>query len=461
MDKTSEEKEIRIKEKKIDSNLRRASIELEVLQKQKVEGAANIEILQKEEKLKEYISWLQNELESIISSKIKIMDDKSDDDYYLQYPIDEEPVRKGLVNVVVDETLICYIDPEAGKLYYRGYNIQTLIEKYTFEEVSFLLLFGKLPSDLEIDYYKKKIKDESSIPNRIISNLKDFPREATRIEILRSSVSTLSLYETPPLDGPISELDNLMRGIRIIAKFSTLVAYAHQIEMNQPFRDPLPELSYAENFLYMINGKKPTPEETKLMDAILILHAEHDLNASAFAARVTISTQSDLYSAIVSAIGTLKGPLHGGANQEVIYAFLNEIKRIDRIEPWLDEKIKNKEKIMGFGHRVYRTMDPRAKILKQLASELFKDTSPNEDYDNLFEMAKKLEDLIFKKKGLYANVDFYSAIVMHQIGIPTSLFVHIFAISRMSGWIAHAIEQVINNKLIRPRMRYVGPIREK
>lgn len=455
----SVEDKIRKKEEKIDFSLRQANLDLENIQKQKEIEEPSLHIIQHEEKLKEYIIWLQKELEEIIQTKMKLIDQKSDEEHYLEYPIDHEPVRKGLVNVVVDETLICYINPEAGKLYYRGYSIETLVENYDFEQVSFLLLFGKLPSDLELSYFKQKLAEESSLPNRIIVSLKEFPREATKIELLRSAVSTLSVYEEDRLEGPISELKNIMRGIRIIAKFSTLVAFAHQVEMNQPFRDPLPELSYAENFLYMIKGKRPTAEEAKLMNAILILHAEHDLNASAFAARVTISTQSDLYSAIVSAIGTLKGPLHGGANQEVIHAFLDEIKTIDKISPWLDEKLKNKEKIMGFGHRVYQAADPRATILKNLAAHLFSICESCKLHDNLYEMALKLENLMLEKKGLHPNVDFYAAIVMYQLGIPISLFVHVFAISRMSGWIAHAIEQGINNKLIRPRMRYVGTLK--
>jgi citrate synthase len=291
--------------------------------------------------------------------------------------------------------------------------------------------------------------------------------------LLRTSVSALSLYDAD--DYVYTEEANIRKGIRIIAKIPTILAFAHRIQENLPLVEPSKDLSHAGNYYYMMTGKKPSKDFERAFDKILICHADHSINSSTFSCRVTVSTLSDIYSGITSAIGTLRGPLHGGANERVIRLMLEEIKKKENVIPWVKNKLENKEKVMGFGHRVYKTWDPRAVILRDLSKEFWEkeesgeiDKIPNQeheehrgDIDNIFEMTEMLTDYIIKTKGIYPNVDLYSAGLLHVLGIPTPLFTPLFAASRSAGWVAHALEQLKDNKLIRPRLRYVGELDKK
>lgn len=368
-----------------------------------------------------------------------------------------EIVHKGLVNVVVDTTKICALDGITGEIYYRGYSLNTLVERSTFEEVCYLLLFGKMPTSFELESFKAKLIEERELPDRIVMILQSFPRETTRIELLRTAISALSLYD--PDDYDYSEPANLRKGIRIIAKIPTILAYSHRIKGNMPLVEPSRELSHAANFYYMMTGNEPSAKIEKAFDQLLITHAEHDINASTFAARITVSTLSDLYSAVVSAIGTLRGPLHGGANEVVINYLRYEIITKDNVEPWFRMKMAKKEKVMGFGHRVYKKYDPRAIILKKKVKEFWDEVAPQHTtHDNLYDMQVILENLMIKEKNIYPNVDYYSASLLHALGVPPPLYTPLFAASRSAGWIAHAMEQLKDNKLIRPRLLYIGDL---
>lgn len=378
--------------------------------------------------------------------------------------ISQRPIKKGLVDVVVDETKICSVDGKNGCLTYRGYAIEDLVEKSTFEEVVYLLLFAHLPNEYELEEFKDRLIQERDIPDRILMILKDFPRNTTRIELLRTAISALSLYDKD--DYNYSEAANLRKGIRIIAKIPTLLAFSHRIQSNLPLIEPDMEgnLSHAANFYHMLTGEIPSDKIEEAFNKVLILHAEHTLNASTFSARVTVSTLSDIYSAITSAIGTLRGSLHGGANERVIYMLIDEIKKKDNIIPWVEKKLQKKEKIMGFGHRVYKTWDPRALILREFSKEFCKIeemNTPEDGIDNLFDMVEILADYMIKKKKIYPNMDLYSAPLLYALGVPPPLYTPLFAISRCVGWVAHSVEQLKNNKLIRPRLRYVGDINKK
>ncbi|MEJ2248831.1 MAG: citrate/2-methylcitrate synthase [Candidatus Lokiarchaeota archaeon] len=388
--------------------------------------------------------------------------------------IDRSRIYKGLVGIYVDESKITYIDGDKGKLYYRGYSIENLVKNSTFEEVIYLLLYGNLPTNSELEDLKSKLIHEREIPDNILVILKSFPRETTRIELLRTAISALSLYD--PDDYDYSEEANIRKGIRIIAKIPTILAFSHRIQSNLPIVEPSEELSHAGNYYYMMTGNQPDKEFTSAFDKVLICHADHSINSSTFACRVTVSTLSDIYSGITSAIGTLRGPLHGGANERVIRVMLDEIKRKENVIPWAEDKLKNKDLIMGFGHRVYKTWDPRARILRDL-SKIFWDKIesgesfekiPNmehekyhQDVDNIYEMTEILKDFMIDTKRIYPNVDLYSAGLLHALGVPTKLFTPLFAASRSAGWVSHAIEQLSDNKLIRPRLHYIGQLDKK
>ncbi|MHA1150770.1 MAG: citrate/2-methylcitrate synthase [Promethearchaeota archaeon] len=384
----------------------------------------------------------------------------------------KEQVFKGLVGLYVDETSICHIDGEHGQLYYRGYSINTLVEKSTFEEVAFLLIYGHLPSKTDLAEFKDMLVKERNIPDNILSILKSFPRNTTRIELLRTAISALSLYD--PEDYIYTEEANIRKGLRIMAKMPTIIAFCHRIQQNLPLIEPSENHSHAGNYYYMMTGKKPSEEFVSAFDKVLICHAEHSLNASTFSCRVTISTLSDLYSGITSAIGTLRGPLHGGANEAVMRYMFEEIKRKENVIPWAKKKLEKKDKIMGFGHRVYKTWDPRGIVMRELSQNFWKnykagiqidriDCGPslNHDHNNvdyIFEMTEILTDYMIKNKGIYPNVDLYSAGLLHILGIPIAAFTPLFAAARCAGWIAHAIEQLRDNKLIRPRLKYIGSL---
>ena len=401
--------------------------------------------------------------------KRKIGEDYNDAEPALS-EIDRPKIHKGLVGLYVDESLITYIDGVNGRLYYRGYPIEELCENSTFEEVAYLLIHGKLPSNSEFNSFKDLLIKERNIPDNIVSILKSFPRNTTRIELLRTAISALSLYD--PDDYDYTEPANIRKGLRIVAKMPTLLAFAHRIQTNLPLIEPSEDLSHAGNYYFMMTGNKPSKDFEEAFDDILICHADHSINSSTFSCRVTVSTLSDIYSGITSAIGTLRGPLHGGANEAVMKYMVNEIKRKERVIPWAEEKLAKKEKIMGFGHRVYKTWDPRAIILRDLAMNFFKkaqngeliDKIPNnghnihDEVDYIIEMTEILNDYMIKTKKIYPNVDLFSAGLLHTLGIPTASFTPLFAASRSAGWAAHAIEQLKNNKLIRPRLRYIGKL---
>ncbi|MFX1324657.1 MAG: citrate/2-methylcitrate synthase [Promethearchaeota archaeon] len=382
--------------------------------------------------------------------------------------LDNSKTYKGLVGIYVDESYITYIDGFNGKLYYRGYSLEDLVKDSSFEEVAYLLIYGALPTKSELGSFTNELIKERQIPDNIVSILKSYPRNTTRIELLRTSISALSLYD--PDDYDFSEEANIRKGIRIIAKIPTVLAFSHRIQSNLPLIEPSEELTHPCNYYYMMTGNIPNNEFEEYFDKILICHMDHSINSSTFSCRVTVSTLSDLYSGITSAIGTLRGPLHGGANEQVINLMLNEIKRKENIIPWAKQKLEKKERIMGFGHRVYKTWDPRAKILRDISKALWSDPEvvekiPDLDHeahkgevDNLYEMTEILTDFMIKTKSIYPNVDLYSAGALHALGIPTASFTPLFAASRSVGWVAHAIEQLSDNKLIRPRLRYIGEI---
>lgn len=386
--------------------------------------------------------------------------------------LDKSKTYKGLVGIYVDDSLITYIDGDRGKLYYRGYLLDDLVEQSTFEEVAYLLIYGNLPSNDQFSRFKDELVKERNLPDNIISILKSFPRNTTRIELLRTAISALSLYD--PDDYDFSEEANIRKGIRIIAKIPTILAFSHRIQSNLPLIEPSLDLSHASNYFYMMVGNVPNEKFKTAFDKILICHADHSINSSTFSCRVTVSTLSDIYSGITSAIGTLRGPLHGGANERVMKFMLEEVKKKENIIPWAKKKLDNKEKIMGFGHRVYKnTWDPRARILREISRDLWinpenVDKIPNieheryhEQIDNIFEMTEILADFMIKTKNIYPNVDLYSAGALHILGIPTLAFTPLFAASRSAGWVAHAIEQLSDNKLIRPRLRYIGELNKK
>lgn len=361
-------------------------------------------------------------------------------------------VAKGLEGVVACTSAISSIID--GVLTYRGYNIDDLAENASFEEVAYLLWEGRLPNKQELEELKKAFDEHAALPEGVLEQLKAYPKNAHPMSVLRTAVSALALYDEEA-DVNTKEA-NRKKAIKLAAKIPTIVtAYARIRKGLEPVA-PKAGLGVAANFLYMLNGEEPSEVSTKAFDKALVLHADHELNASTFAARVTTGTLSDLYSAITTAIGTLKGPLHGGANEQVM-AMLEDIGSMDRITEVIDNKLKNKEKIMGFGHRVYKDGDPRAKHLREMSRQL-----ANQNGDTLwYDMSVEIEKLVYDRKGLKPNVDFYSASVYTYLGIPRDLFTPIFATSRVTGWTAHVLEQLDDNRLIRPRAEYVGPSNQK
>jgi len=363
---------------------------------------------------------------------------------------DANVVKAGLEGIVATQSEISDVDGIKGRLIYRGYDIHDLAEHATFEEVIYLLWNGDLPNRNQLDELKRRLAADAALPAEVATLLKRIPRSANPMDMLRTAVSALSFYDP---DGPEMSRDaNTRKAARLVARFPTIVTTFHRLRNGLEPVQPRPDLSVAANFVYTLFGKDPDDIATRTMDVAFVLHADHELNASTFSARVTAATLSDIYSAIVSAIGTLKGPLHGGANEGVIKNLL-EIGSVDNIEPWLKDQFARKAKIMGFGHRVYRTEDPRATHLRDM-SRLLGDRVGNTLW---YQMSRKMEEVMMREKHLNPNVDFYSASTYYTLGIPTDLFTPIFACSRISGWTAHVLEQFANNRLIRPRAEYVGP----
>ncbi len=374
------------------------------------------------------------------------------------------PVYIGLKGIYVAKTSLSYIDGERGKLIYRGYSIEDLAEHSTFEEVTYLLWFGKLPNKRELIEFKENLALEREIPEEVISIISKLPKNAHPMDILKTGVAALGPFDPdlPSIWGQhIHEkrAENLKIAMRILSKMPTIMAYFYRIKENKDIIHPRKDLSHAANFLYMMWGREPKDLEAKLMDVALILHADHGFNASTFACLVTASTLSDLYSAVVSGISALKGPLHGGANEQAL-RMLMEIGSPDNAREYVKGKLERKERIMGFGHRVYKAYDPRARILKKYAEMLAKETKQEKLFNTALEVEKVMIELL-GRKGIFPNVDFYSGQVYHMLGIPTEIFTPIFAISRASGWIGHVLEYWGQNVLIRPRALYVGPMEAK
>ena len=368
-------------------------------------------------------------------------------DYY------DKAIDKGLEGVIACRTRISSIIDST--LAYRGYKIEDLAKKHCFEEVIYLLWFNRLPSQTEKEQLKQKITSYLEIDPDLIKLLKQLPyKNVHPMAWLRSAVSLLALTDESADDKDEAELRNKAYGL--IAKVGLLVAAFERIRNEQDIISARPGQSLAWNFLYCLKGEEPHEEFVRIFDTCLILHADHELNCSSFAARVTTSSLSDVYSAIVTAIGTLKGPLHGGANEQVM-RMLKSIGTVEKAKGWIEDALAQKKKIMGFGHRVYKNGDPRAKILKQMSKSLSKKIS-NRDEPCWFEMSETIEGVVCGQKGLLPNVDFYSASVYYSMGIPLDLYTPIFAFSRTSGWLAHILEQYANNRIYRPRALYIGDI---
>jgi citrate synthase len=358
----------------------------------------------------------------------------------------------GLEGVIAAKSRLCQIDGQAGKLYYVGYPIEELVQSSSFEEICFLLWYQRLPRHEELENLQKLFRESRTLPAEVIAFIELMPHTSHPMDALRTAVSLLSTFDQNPEKSPEA---NLHRAIRLTAQFPTIVATFHRLRQNQKPVAPHATLSHAANFLYMLFGKEPEEMSAKVMDAALILHADHEMNASTFAALVTASTLSDIYSAVSSGVGALKGPLHGGANEAVL-KMLQEIEDPANVEAWVDQALVKKTKIMGFGHRVYRNYDPRARIFKEYARRLSEKTK----FSRFFQINDKLEQTMRAKlgqQGIFPNVDLYSGIVYHQLGIATDLFTPIFAIARVSGWTAHILEYWQENRLFRPNAIYDGP----
>jgi citrate synthase len=358
---------------------------------------------------------------------------------------------KGLEGIVAAASSISSIID--GVLTYRGINIDELAEKASFEEVAYLLWHGKLPNQAELDGLIEELNSYAAIPAEVIAGIRLYPQPSNSMAALRTAVSSLALYDSEA--NTMNREANIRKAVKLQAQLPTVVAaYARIREGKEPVA-PKQGVGIAHNFLYMLTGEEPEAVAIEAMNKALVLHADHELNASTFASRVTVATLSDIYSGVTSAIGALKGPLHGGAN-EAVMVMLDEIGSLDKVESFIQNKLNNKEKIMGFGHRVYKNGDPRAKHLMQMSRQL---GELNGDM-TLYEMSIKIDNIITSQKGLKPNVDFYSASCYTMLGIPRDLFTPIFAISRVSGWTAHILEQFEDNRLIRPRAEYVGPVNQ-
>ncbi|MEP6937712.1 MAG: citrate/2-methylcitrate synthase [Chthoniobacterales bacterium] len=355
----------------------------------------------------------------------------------------------GLAGVVAGETAICWVDPNAG-LMYRGYDIHKMAEQANFEEVAYLLINGELPDAQQLMDFGKQIAAARELPEPVLTTLRLLPKTMHPMDVLRTGVSMLAAFDPELNDN--SHNANVRKAIRLIARVSTLITDSWRISQGkEPLADNH-ELTHAGNFLYKLNGADPNIWQVRMLDTIFILYADHEFNASTFAARVTASTLADMYAAVTSACGTLKGPLHGGANEESM-KMLDEIKTPERAEGWMMEALARKAKIMGFGHRVYKKGDSRVPIMREIARDYGKRIGK----ENWVPICEKLEQTMEREKGLCANVDLYAAPVFTMFGFPPGLNTPIFAASRVAGWCAHVIEQHDNNRLIRPRSLYVGP----
>ncbi|MDV2992400.1 MAG: Citrate synthase [Chroococcidiopsis sp. SAG 2025] len=360
--------------------------------------------------------------------------------------------RPGLEGIPAAQSGISFVNGQQGILEYRGIRIEELAEKSNFLETAYLLIWGELPTQQELEEFEHEVRHHRRIKYRIRDMMKSFPESGHPMDALQASAAALGLfYSKRDLENPVYIRDAV---VRLLATVPTMIA-AFQLMRNgnDPVR-PHDGLDYSANFLYMLNEREPDPLAARIFDVCLILHAEHTMNASTFSARVTASTLTDPYAVVASAVGTLGGPLHGGANEEVI-TMLEEIGSVENVRPYLEDCMQRKAKIMGFGHRVYKVKDPRATILQKLAEQLFEKFG----YDKYYDIAVELEHAVAEKlggKGIYPNVDFYSGLVYRKMGIPTDLFTPVFAIARVAGWLAHWKEQLVQNRIYRPTQVYNG-----
>ena len=367
-------------------------------------------------------------------------------------------ISKGLENICIDKSTICYIDGFHSKLYYRGYSIEDLAKNSTYEETVYLILYGKLPTRRELNDFSGWMREERDIPREVVELLAKIPRDIEPMEMLRTAVSYLGNLDPGRHD---MSLEGVMRKtIRLISKMPTIIAYWYRIRNGKETVYPDPRLNHAENFLYMMHGEKPEQILAKAMDVSFILYAEHEMNASAFTAVVIASTLSDYYSAIVGAIGALRGPLHGYANVEAMRQF-DEIGSPENVDKWYQEYIlTGKKRVMGAGHRVYKTYDPRAKIFREYAREFAERYGGR--VKTYYQIADRLEGYVMKQlcetRNICTNCDFWSGIVYYAMGIPVDLYCAVFAAARTVGWSAHVVEYVTENRILRPRLYYDGEI---
>lgn len=358
---------------------------------------------------------------------------------------------KGLEGIIANSTRLSDVLGQEGVLIYSGYNINELAGKATYEEVVYLLFYGELPNQEELNAFSASLRAERDLPEGVVAFLKSAPKDANPMDVMRTATSMLGLYDTE-VAGEDRDKADYRRAISITAKMGVIAAYYHRSRQGLDLPPVRKDLSEAAHFLYLLNGEVPSEDAAKTLDVAYVLHADHGMNASTFSARVTIATLSDIYSAITSAIGTLKGPLHGGANEGVIQMLL-EIGSEDKVDAWVEEQLVQKKKIMGIGHRVYKVLDPRAPHLRAMAIQLCEQLGEGK----WIRMSERIATIMKDRKGLNANVDFYSATVYYSLGIPTDMFTPIFAIARTSGWTAHVLEQLADNRLYRPLSEYVGP----
>lgn len=357
----------------------------------------------------------------------------------------------GLRGITAADSSLSLVEGDAGKLSYRGYAIEDLAAHTTFEECVALLWDGDLPTRARLDDLTRQLQSEARLKPELLDMIAHFPHDAHPMAALRTAVSALAMFDAEAEDN--SPDANRRKAVRLVAKTPLCMAAFHRCRSGQAPLAWRTDLSFAGNLLYLLCDEEPNAEAVEVMDKCLVLHADHGLNASTFAFRVTIGTLSDLYSAATSAVGTLKGPLHGGANERVMQTLL-DIGDLDNVEPYVTKMLAQKEKIMGFGHAVYTTLDPRARAIEQSAAALAEGTAE----PKWFQMSKRMQEIMLREKGLNANVDFFTASTYYSLGIPTDLFTPIFVVSRMSGWTAHGLEQYDDNKLIRPKINYIGEL---
>ena len=360
-------------------------------------------------------------------------------------------IAKGLEGIIANSTALSDVLGAEGILIYAGYNINELAGKVSYEEVVYLLWHGELPNKAQLAALHAELGAQRELPQGVINFILGAPKDSNPMDVIRTGVSMLGLYDKVPT-GEIDPVKNRQRAASITAKVGVIAAYFHNARQGKDLPPVRKDLGEAAHFLYLLNGVEPSPEAAKTLDVAYVLHADHGMNASTFSARVTIATLSDIYSAVTSAIGTLKGPLHGGANEGVIH-MLQEIGDESKVDAWVEDALATKKKVMGIGHRVYKTLDPRAPHLQAMAIQLCDQLGEGK----WIRMSERIAELMREKKGLNANVDFYSATVYYSLGLPTDMFTPVFVIARTSGWTAHILEQLVDNRLYRPLSEYVGP----